>query len=381
MKTDIKEDEIIIKLLHYFIVEQGYNPIVLHGAKDEIWLEKLNGDFSIVRISSSYIHNDDQLEFDFYKTKQIMKDIKKKTFLFNMNLLNIFTNLGDNVKLNDVFSFIKSVKIKDLNDLYQNKLVIDYFPTIDKKTDFKEKGMELFTKITEEIGRKNEVENKKAEEIFNPKFPLVTYVIIGINLFLFLLMYIFGNGSEDSETLIKFGSLTKFHVSYLGEYYRLITSGFLHIGIIHLAFNNYALYIIGAQIEGFFGKIKYLIIYLFSILIGNLLSLLFIEGISAGASGGIFGLLGAMVYFGYHYRVYFGTVIKSQILPLIAINLLIGFSLSGINNFAHMGGLVGGVLAAMAVGVKYKSSQGDNINGIVLTTIFTVFLIYLNFFA
>lgn len=225
------------------------------------------------------------------------------------------------------------------------------------------------------------MDNKKAEEVFNKKFPIVTYVIIAINLLLFVLMYMFGNGSEDSETLINFGALTTYHLEYLNEYYRLITSGFIHIGILHLAFNNYALYIIGAQLEGFFGKTKYIIIYLFSILIGNLLSILFIDGISAGASGGIFGLLGAMVYFGYHYRVYFGTVIKSQILPLIVINLLIGFSMSGINNFAHIGGLIGGVLMAMTVGVKYKSGKSEMLNGAVLTTIFTLFLIYLGFFA
>ena len=95
----------------------------------------------------------------------------------------------------------------------------------------------------------------------------------------------------------------------------------------HLAFNNYALYIIGPQLESFYGKIKFLIIYLFSAIISTLLSMLFFGGVSAGASGSIFGLLGALLYFGYHYRIYLGTVIKSQIIPLILINLLIGFTL------------------------------------------------------
>ena len=102
--------------------------------------------------------------------------------------------------------------------------------------------------------------------------------------------------------------------------------------------------------------------------------------VSVGASGAIFGLLGAMLYFGYHYRVYLSGVMRSQIIPVIILNLLIGFSLSGINNAAHLGGLVGGLLLAKAVGVKYKSKKSDIVNGIIMTTIFVGFLIYMIFF-
>ena len=102
--------------------------------------------------------------------------------------------------------------------------------------------------------------------------------------------------------------------------------------------------------------------------------------VSVGASGAIFGLLGALLYFGYHYRVYLSGVIKSQIIPLIILNLIIGFIGTSINNLAHIGGLIGGVLVSMAVGVKYKSAKSDIINGIIMTLIFTGFLIYMIFF-
>ena len=68
-----KNEEIIVKLLHYFITDRNYNPVILHGAKDEIWLENLENDYKIIRIVSNYIHNDEQLEYDIFKTKQIMK--------------------------------------------------------------------------------------------------------------------------------------------------------------------------------------------------------------------------------------------------------------------------------------------------------------------
>jgi len=134
--------------------------------------------------------------------------------------------------------------------------------------------------------------------------------------------------------------------------------------------------------ESFFGKTKFLIIYICSGIIGNLLSLLFLQDnvVSVGASGAIFGLMGALLYFGYHYRVYLSGVIKSQIIPLILLNFSLGFLASGINNFAHIGGLIGGILTSMAVGVKYKSNKSDIINGIIMSLIFVGFLVYMIFF-
>ena len=139
----------------------------------------------------------------------------------------------------------------------------------------------------------------------------------------------------------------------------------------------YALYVIGSQIENFYGKIKYLIIYIVSGLIGSLFSCVLSDGVSAGASGAIFGLMGSLLYFGYHYRVYLGSVLKSQIIPMIIINLGIGIILPGIDIFAHIGGLIGGVLISMALGVKYKSSTSSKINGYVLTTILVGFMVFL----
>ena len=86
-------DEMIMKLLHYFVTVENYSPIVLKGAKNEIWLEKFDGEYKIVRLVSNYIHNNEQLNMDLYRTKQIMKRIKKKTMSFSINALSIFVNL------------------------------------------------------------------------------------------------------------------------------------------------------------------------------------------------------------------------------------------------------------------------------------------------
>ena len=138
--------------------------------------------------------------------------------------------------------------------------------------------------------------------------------------------------------------------------------------------------ILGNSVENLFGKVKYLIIYFISGICGSILSLAFCHNtISAGASGAIFGLLGALLYFGYYYRAYLGSTIKNSVIQVILINLIIGFMVPGISNAAHIGGLVGGILTAMMVGVPDKSTSRDRINGLILTVIYICFISYLAF--
>ena len=378
MNTVTSIDENVVKLLHYFITVQGYNPIVLHGAENEIWLENMDNDYKIVRIVSNYIHNNEQFKFDVFRTRQIVKRIKKQTFSFKVNTLSIFINLGDNVDISkfDDINNIDVVNLKSIDDLKSNSNVIKTFPDIEKADNFKENGMELFLKLTSDINKKNELDNSIASDIFKRKTPYVTFAIILINFVVFLLMYLFGNGSRDFYTLIKFGALYK-PLVVDGEIFRLITTAFLHIGVPHLLVNSYSLYVIGSQMESFLGKAKFIIVYLVSALCGSLMSIIFFDSVSAGASGAIFGLLGSMLYFGYNYRVFLGNVLKSQIIPLIILNLGLGFLTDGIDNAAHIGGLLAGIIATQAVGLKHKTSTFERVNGIIILIIYIVFLGYM----
>lgn len=374
------KDVLVMKLLHYFITIEGYNPIILRGVNNEIWLENMDAPYKIVRINTGYIHNKEQLDFDMFKTKKIMTKIKFKTFSLSMNTLSLFLDLGEDVELISNNN-IECVKVANEEDIKDSKLIIDAYPNIYEKLSFTEKGIELFTKITNDINKKNVKDAKEAEEVFSEKTPIITYALITINIIIFLLMYIIGNGSEDTRTLVDFGALSKILVKY-GDYYRIITCAFLHIGILHLLCNMYALYIIGKDIESFFGRFKYIFIYLISTIVGSLTSLTFMDEytISAGASGAIFGLMGSLLYFGYNYRVTLNNSINKQILPIIFINLLFGFMSSGVDNFAHLGGLLGGYIASMVVGVKYKTSKGEKINSAIVLILLLLFLIYMSFF-
>lgn len=367
-----------MKLLHYFITEKNYNPIILQGVEDEIWLENLQEDYQVVRIVSGYIHNNEQFDFDKFKTKRIMNKIKRKTLsIFKMNVASFFLNLSDNVDLKDANTKNSiCIRLKEDTDLNKNEVAKKAFPDLKKKLKFTERGTELFMKITGDINKHNQEDARKVEKVFRSKFPMVTYMLIAINIICFLVPAFF---SESNNVILDFcvhGPSIRY-----GQYYRLLTGTFLHTGIMHLAFNCYALYVLGSQLESFLGKAKYIVIYLVSAIFGSLFSMTFNgDTASIGASGAVFGLMGALLYFGYHYRVYLGNVIKSQILPLVVINLLIGFLTTGVDNAAHIGGLVGGAMITMALGVKNKSSWFEEVNGCIITILFMAFTIYMAFF-
>lgn len=378
MESEIMKDEknvIVMKLLHYFITEKNYNPIILQGVENEIWLENLSSECQIVRIVSGYIHNNEQFGFDKFKTQRIVKKIKKKTLSLNINVLSIFVNLGDNVKFDEPVSNLFWVKASDEKELEKSSIIKKKFPDLPKKLIYNEKGVELFMKITKDINKHNQEDSKKVEKVFKPKFPTITYAILAINIIIFVIPLLYG----QSEAMVAQFCVHGPSIRY-GHYYRLFTGLFLHGSIFHLIFNSYALYVIGSQIESFLGKFKFAVIYLAGGVMGSLFSITFNgNAASIGASGAIFGLMGALVYFGYHYRVYLGNVIKSQIIPLIVFNLVLGFVMTGVDNSAHIGGLIGGTLATVALGIKDKSTNFERMNGLITTIIFFAFAIYMAF--
>ena len=373
-----KNDEMVMSLVHYFITEENYTPIVVKWVKDEILLENLDGPYRIIRINSNYIHNDEQYQFDLFKTKKVMEQIRKKTLSLSMNTLNIFINLNDRVQIKENEKNISSIQIHDIDEILKNKNIIQIFPKIKNKLIKDKEGIDLIVNVTNDINAKTVEDNKVFTKIFEPKKMIITPILIALCVLVFISMYIWGNGSENTITLLLFGANFRPLVQ-AGEIWRLATSMFLHIGIIHLVVNMYSLYIIGKQLESFLGRWKFLIVYLGSGILGSFLSVVVHSSISAGASGAIFGLLGSLLYFGYHYRLYLGTVLRTQIIPVIIINLLIGFMVPGIDNFCHIGGLVGGYLLTMILGVPGKTRKSDRINGSIVLILLVAFLSYMLF--
>lgn len=371
MEAMDKKDEIVMRLVHYFVTEENYQPIIVNGVKNEIWLENLEAPYKVIRINSNYIHNEEQLNFDKYKIKNITKQIKKKTFSLKMKTLNILLDLNDNVNIESDKN-ISIYNIKNLKDIRKDDGLAGIFPKLKTMTLKKEDNINMIINITNDINEKSEKDNMEYEQIFKPKKILITKILIWINIIMYLLT------SLDSRLLNNL--ILSPEAIKMGEYYRLITATFLHGNILHLAFNMYSMHIIGEQVETFIGKWKFLLIYIISGICGSLLSCLLTNSLSLGASGAIFGLMGCLLYFGYHFRLYLGTVLIRQIVPIIVINLLIGFTSTGIDNAAHIGGLVGGLFSSMALGTSKKDDRPSRINGWIVLLIFISFIIYLLFF-
>ena len=374
-----KEDQILMSLVHYFVTQENYSPIYVHGVKDEIWLEKLDGPYRVIRINSNKIINKEQFEFDQYKIKDILKQIKKKTLSFSINALNINLNEDENLKDVESLKNIDSIIVKDLDDIEKNEMVLEVFPNIKNSLIRDTNGLELIFNVTKDINEKTSNENKRFEKIFADKKILISYIIMALCIMYFFVIGIIGKSFTNTSVLVRFGA-NNVLLLRSGQVWRLITYSFIHAGFIHLLCNMYSLYIIGPQVESKFGKVRFILIYLISAISGGLLSAGITNYVSVGASGAIFGVLGALLYFGYRFRLYLKESLKNQILPVIIINLCIGFMVSGIDNACHIGGLIGGFLAAIALGIPDDEGQNDHVNGTIMLLIYLAFLSYLVFF-
>ena len=172
----------------------------------------------------------------------------------------------------------------------------------------------------------------------------VTFVMLVIMIIYFIFVTLNG-GTTDPETLVKYGALYPPFMLIYGEYYRLITSIFMHIGLMHIFFNGYALYIFGPQIERLMGAKKYLLFFLLTGIGGNVATFFFnFETISAGASGSLFGLFGAFFYLIHRHRDMVTPEGRKSILSLLAVNLVITIAVPNISITAHFGGFIIGYL-------------------------------------
>lgn len=188
--------------------------------------------------------------------------------------------------------------------------------------------------------------------IDKPPFrPLATYVILGLNLLIFILMTLAG-GSQKPEVLLDFGASYGPYIRR-GEYWRLVMPMFLHIGMLHLVVNAYALYILGPILERVYGYARFSLLYVGAGISGSFLSMVRSNNVAAGASGAIFGIAGSMLVTGYLHREAipprWGRAFGKGILPFIVVNLIFGFSVSMIDNWGHLGGLLGGMLLGLLI--------------------------------
>ena len=193
--------------------------------------------------------------------------------------------------------------------------------------------------------------------------PRVSRGLIGINLLVFAATFVYGlleygvwNGPTNLRVLFDLGMKSNLHILQ-GQSWRLFTAMFLHIGPIHLISNLIGLFWLGPIIEGHFGHLRFASIYILGGLLGSIASYAFSPALSAGASGAVFALLGATIVYFYRFRENMGRQGQSMLqsaLTILVINLALGFSVSNVDNWGHMGGLAGGVIVAVGLLPRYR---------------------------
>ncbi len=185
---------------------------------------------------------------------------------------------------------------------------------------------------------------------FSWKRAPVTTAIIAICILIFVAMT-FAGGSTNSQILLRFGANNGALVR-AGEYWRLVSAGFLHIGLSHLVINCLTLFFIGFYDEVLFGHWRLAVIFLTSTITGNLFSIWSTPAeIGAGASTGIFGLFGAFIMLGIvfcHNPAL--RAVGRQFVILVAFNLIADLFMSGVDLAGHIGGLIGGFLVSVVLG-------------------------------
>ncbi|MBN1219636.1 MAG: rhomboid family intramembrane serine protease [Anaerolineae bacterium] len=202
--------------------------------------------------------------------------------------------------------------------------------------------------------------------------PFFTYVLIVAIVLIWLAMEIV-DSSQNSEVLLKFGA----NVGVLilqGQTWRLFTSMFLHIGLMHLLFNSYALFIFGVEMERLYGPDRFIIIYILSGLFGSLASFAMRGPLvfSAGASGAIFGIIGMNLAFFMLHRETFGHFGRQRMMNtvvIIVINVIFGFTMPNIDNYAHLGGLIAGFAMGYGLAPRYDVVDRYTLSSRVVDTV------------
>ncbi len=190
---------------------------------------------------------------------------------------------------------------------------------------------------------------KTAQSAFSGGDPVVTYALIALNVIVALAGFVGGasaSGGSIGSSLLNDGSVSRFAIAD-GDYWRLITAGFLHAGMFHLFFNMFSLWVLGSLLEPAIGRLRFGIIYFVSLLAGSFGALL-LEPTrpTVGASGAIFGLMGAAVIV---MRRRGMSAMESGLGLWIGLNLLITFTVPSISIGGHVGGLIGGALTAFVL--------------------------------
>ncbi|WP_077601316.1 rhomboid family protein [Oceanobacillus sojae] len=361
------------------LAEQGFRIIAGDYKLDEIWMERKAGRKSdIIRVKPQTFDWANQLRQDSQIAYQQMQRIRQAIASVNTELYLIYI-----AEEHPVDEWEELKKPLGEGNKKSPRMHIYYLDREDEESELSIISHDLNISLTEEdkreldemekeaaanhmkntLFRKIQEEQENRKKIFSFSTPLFTYILIALNIVIFILQITRGD-IENTQHLIDMGA--NFNLLVMeGEWWRFFSSMFLHLNFLHLIMNMLALYYLGTAIERIFGRTRFLLIYFLGGLTGSIASFATSINVSVGASGAIFALFGALLLFGLIYKQIFFQTMGMNIILILGVNLLLGFTVPEIDMGAHLGGLAGGFLIAAAVYVPNKKNQKNQLLGLI----------------
>ncbi|MGM7721127.1 rhomboid family intramembrane serine protease [Metabacillus sp. Hm71] len=358
----LEQDYLYWRLIEQLVIEQKYTILALSQDGHEVLLEPFRQkQFTLVRLRRMDIDWGNTIAQDIQQAGEKFEHLLRNGVRGPIQVMNIYvTSLPPVDDLPEIFvkGYSRSKGKIDITSFLLVKDEVEEGLTdlsealhVPIRVDFERLQetieMEDIQQIRNHVISYHNQQIEEERKVFQYGKPFWTYVFLGLQIIMFLVLELFG-GSTNTESLIRFGA--KFNpLIYEGEWWRLVTPIVLHIGFLHLLMNSFALYYIGPAVERAYGSLRFLFIYLVAGISGSVVSFAFSPFLSAGASGAIFGCFGALLYIGVQNPKVFFRTMGSNLLVIIAINIAIGFAIPNIDNAGHIGGLIGGFLAALIV--------------------------------
>ncbi|WP_175991043.1 rhomboid family intramembrane serine protease [Bacillus sp. Marseille-Q1617] len=347
------------KIALFLIEQKHYRILTLSQEQDEIWFENTAlKEPDVIRLRLKDLDWGSWIERDMEQTVHNAERIRRKRHKRRLNMKNLYistyppVDAGEEIFKEDAAAGNDKLNVESLlidESMGRERLKSD--PLFSEgEWDIPPEVMEANVEwVKSRAVSASAKQIQKERQLFEKGKPFFTYLFIAVQLIMFAVLEMNG-GSQNPQTLIEYGA--KYNPLIIeGEWWRLVTPIFLHIGLLHLLMNTLALFYLGNAVEKIYGRFRFVFVYMVSGIAGSFASYLFTSNLSAGASGAIFGCFGALLYFGVLYPKTFFRTMGTNIIAVILLNLAFGFTIPGIDNAGHLGGLAGGFLAAGIVSV------------------------------
>ncbi|GAA0602446.1 rhomboid protease YqgP [Virgibacillus siamensis] len=375
------------KLAYSLVENDNFDIIHINENDEEIWLEKYEKKKSLViRLVHNSFQWSNHLKRDiaavFQKTKALKRFLQGK----KVEIHNVY--IAGDTPVDDWQLLKKPMQLNEKNPMQMHVYYLTDDTRITEKKRLREaigssgpaadnEHLDIEEQVNYYKSRLDGRYQKRKQEdkdVFSRGKPFFTYFLLVINVLIFMMLELNG-GSKNIETLIEYGAKYNLAIMEDNEWWRILTSMFLHIGPVHLFMNMLAVYFLGVAVERIFGSWRFLFIYFLSGIGGGLASFALTTHVSAGASGALFGLFGALLFFGLIHKRIFNQTMGKNLMIIIAINIILGITVPTIDMGAHIGGLVTGFVASAIVHLPTKRSLRVQLPAFILYAVIIFFLI------